>query len=50
LNNPKNDPRLQEKYGQQLKETCDRICCEKSDLQVVGARFDEIDSAMKKKN
>jgi hypothetical protein len=50
LNNTSNDPKLRKKYSKQLKEMCEKMCYDQSDLQVVGARFNEIESAMKKKN
>jgi hypothetical protein len=50
LSNTNNDPKLREKYSKQLKEMCEKMCYDQSDLQVVGARFNEIKSAMKEKN
>jgi hypothetical protein len=50
LNNTNNDPKLREIYSKQLEEMCAKMCYDQSDLPVVGARLNEIESAMKKKN
>ncbi len=48
LNDEKNDPKLREKYGKQLEDMCARMCYDKADLNVVGARYSEIESVIKK--
>lgn len=49
LNEEANDPALRDKYGKQLAEMCVRLCVDTSDLSVVGARYDEIESTIKKR-
>lgn len=44
-----NDPRLREKYEKQLSEMCASMCYDTSDLAVVGARYDEIESVIAKR-
>jgi hypothetical protein len=48
LSDEKNDPKLREKYGKQLEEMCAKMCYDTADLNVVGARYSEIESVIKK--
>jgi hypothetical protein len=48
LSNTNNDPKLREKFSKQLEEMCAKMCYDQSDLPVVGARLNEIESVMSK--
>ncbi|MEJ2592512.1 MAG: hypothetical protein P8178_14150 [Candidatus Thiodiazotropha sp.] len=49
LGDEANDPKMREKYGRQLAEMCEKMCYDTADLPVVGARYNEIESVIKKK-
>lgn len=46
LNDESNDSGLRKKFGDQLNEVCERLCYDTSDLPVVGARYEEVQSAI----
>ncbi|MES9992376.1 MAG: hypothetical protein ABW098_10515 [Candidatus Thiodiazotropha sp.] len=50
LNDKNTDPKLRDKYAKQLDEMCQKMCYDQSDLPVVGARYNEIESVIKKKH
>jgi hypothetical protein len=49
LNDEANDAKMREKYSKQLAELCEKMCYDSSDLPIVGARYNEIKSVIKKK-
>jgi hypothetical protein len=49
LNDEANDAKMREKYSKQLAELCEKMCYDTSDLPIVGARYNEIESVIKKK-
>jgi hypothetical protein len=49
IQNEDNDPELREKYRNELADMCEKMCYDESDLAVVGARYDEIQTIIKKR-
>lgn len=48
LDDETNDTTLVQKYDEQLGEMCERLCYDSADLPVVGARYDEIKTMLKR--
>ncbi|MEJ2695003.1 MAG: hypothetical protein P8166_18840 [Candidatus Thiodiazotropha sp.] len=46
LNDESTSSGLRKKFSDQLKEVCERLCYDTSDLPVVGARYEEVQSAI----
>jgi hypothetical protein len=46
LSDKSNDSGLRKKFSDQLNEVCERLCYDTTDLPVVGARYEEVQSAI----
>jgi hypothetical protein len=48
LSNSKYDSRLRDKYEKQLEQMCEKLCYDRSDLSIIGARYREIEPIINK--